>query len=462
MSRSLNLSPSTAAGRTVLRGGRLHLRIAFLLGLVVTPCVAWADAFPDTVFFDGFAPCGLQCARVQCPGDGTTSLSGTVHAPNGTLPLPNVEVYIANGAVGALADGPPALRCDEAPLGHPLVATLTDVDGKFTLTNVPVGVPMTAVVLAGKWRRQVSVPALPACVDTVLDDETTRLPRTLLEGNIPRIALVTGAADGLECLLRKAGVADSEFGTSLDPARVHLFAGDSGMAATHFDSANGSTPFAPASLLWASSSSLSAYDQVMLACDAMQNPGGSISTAALNAMKSYADLGGRVYFAHWQNYWLQANANWPVASWDNSLGSLNDPTTAQVRNDFAQGATMSAWLFGIGASVSPGTLAIFGGRQTAVAIDSAVARNWVGLDSTINGMPSVQYFSFTTPIDALPMEQQGRVLFTDMHDAFDTSAAANAFPSGGCTSPVSSITPQEAALIYATFDLQRCVGSTRE
>jgi hypothetical protein len=74
----------------------------------------------------------------------------------------------------------------------------------------------------------------------------------------------------------------------------------------------------------------------------------------------------------------------------------------------------------------------------------------------------MQVFTFATPVVAQPSAQLGRVLFTDMHDASDTSGTTKAFPSGGCVSSVTLMTPQEKALIYATFDLQRCVGSTRE
>jgi hypothetical protein len=307
------------------------------------------------------------------------------------------------------------------------------------------------------------VPALTACVETTLADEATRLPRTHLEGDIARTAVVTGSADGFECLMRKIGVADSEFGTSPGSARVHLFAGASGMAATHFDVANGATTFAAATSLWGSSSALSAYDQVMLACDGIQNPGNVITQSALDAMKTYADAGGRVYLAHWQNYWLQANIGWPVATWNNNFASFSSPIVGQISNDFTQGAIQYTWLYHTGASATPGTLPINGGRQTAVGIDTTVARKWIYLDTTSNSAPSMQYFSFTTPIDAVPAAQKGRVLFTDIHDYIgDTSTTAGAFPSGGCTTTLTSLTPQEKALIYATFDLQRCVGSTRE
>ncbi|HSE11580.1 MAG TPA: hypothetical protein VLB69_03005, partial [Rudaea sp.] len=341
------------------RCARFILLLAWTVA-ILSPSRARADAFPDTVFFNGFDPCvGVQCFQVHCPAGQTTSVSGTVYAPNGTLPLPNVEVYVPNATLAAFTDGPNAPRCDQAPSGHPLVATLTDASGNFTLKNMPATTNVPVVLLAGKWRRQITVASVPQCTNTALDAADTRLPQNHTEGDIAHIAVATGSADAFECLIRKIGVADSEFSTSSGSGRIHLFAGTSGNATNHFDLTNGGATFASASTLWASSAALAAYDQVMLACDGSQNPGGTIPAAALNAMTNYANAGGRVYFAHWQNYWLQANVPWAaLATWDNGLASFVSPITAQVSSNFPQAAIEYAWLTLVGASTTPGTLSI--------------------------------------------------------------------------------------------------------
>ena len=438
------------------------------LGVMVAaaPAGAWsADAFPDSIYSSGFEACAAYaCAQVRCPGSGTTSVSGTVYAPNGTLPLPNVEVYVPNSAVGALATGPGGGRCDIAPSGHPLVATLTDASGQFTLGNMPVTANVPLVILAGKWRRQISVPSVSACTNTAMSAEQTRLPRDHTEGDVAHVAVVTGAGEALECLMRKFGVADSEFSTNTGSGRIHLYSGYG--ATNHFDLAHGGATFGDSSSFWSSSANLAAYDQVMVACGAVQNPANTIPQSALDAMRAYADAGGRIYLSHWQNYWLSAGASpWnTLASWNFSLGTGVDPLTASVYSGFPQGATLAAWLAAVGASTTPGQLSVVQPKQTAVGVDVSLTRYWLYSDSVpATGVSSIQYFSFTTPVDAPLSAQTGRVIFTDMHASpGDSSTTGTAFPSGGCTTSPSLLAEHEYALVYATFDLQRCVGSTRE
>jgi hypothetical protein len=130
-------------------------------------------------------PCqGLQCQQVTCPAGGTTSISGIVYAPNGTLPLSNATVYVPTTDVKAFTAGAACQRCDDALSGNPLVVTTTDSFGKFTLGNMPVGTNIPVVVQIGKWRRQIVIPSVGQCVDTPLTTAETRMPKNQSEGDI--------------------------------------------------------------------------------------------------------------------------------------------------------------------------------------------------------------------------------------------------------------------------------------
>ena len=165
---------------------------------------------------------GLCLQQVSCAGGKTTTISGTVYAPNGVDPLPNVTVYIPNAPVDAFT---PTVSCPvagQAPSGSPLVGTTTNADGTFTLVNAPVGSNIPLVVVSGRWRRQVVIPGTVACADTPFP---VNMPRNKAEGDIPRIAIATGSQDSVECVLRKVGLAESEFTNPLDPGRIHLYSG---------------------------------------------------------------------------------------------------------------------------------------------------------------------------------------------------------------------------------------------
>ncbi|NCT68620.1 MAG: carboxypeptidase regulatory-like domain-containing protein [Rhodanobacteraceae bacterium] len=430
--------------------------LVFLLLAAARP--AAAVAFPDTVFANAFEPCsGLECAQVACPGGRTTAVSGTVYMPNGTLPLPNVEVYVPNAPVGALPPSPQHLRCEQAPAGDPLVATLSGADGRFTLYNVPIGANVPLVLLAGKWRRQVTIPNVAACTETPLNASLTRLPRNAGEGDLPRIAIATGAADSLECLLRKSGVDDSEFGISGGNQRIHMF---KATGVGQFDAAHGGAVFPAATTLWSSDVALSNYDQVLLACEGGQNES-TKPMAARNALRTYLYGGGRVYLGHFQNFWLQAGPA-PLnilGTWNLALPPLG-ALTVDVDVGSAQGAMFSAWLSVSEATTTANTLDLLDARQTLISTNEALARTRLYKTLTANGLPSVQYFSAATPIGAPPSDQQGRLAFADTHPGSgDSSSAGSGFPSGGCLSPQTSLTPQDKALLYAVFDLERCLDS---
>jgi hypothetical protein len=316
--------------------------------------------------------------------------------------------------------------------------------------NVPL------VIQVGKWRRQIVIPNVPQCVDTPLEATETRLPRNKGEGDIPLMALSTGSADALECLLRKIGLDDSEFTVGGGDGRVHLFAGTGGT--DQFDGATGGgMSFADSETVWDTVQDLSVYDVVFLSCEGAQNEGEKPGPS-LQAMKDYADLGGRVFASHWHNYWIQAGPDpWDGAATWNFQDDLND-IEADVNQGFDRGADLAQWLVNVAASTTLGKIDITAAQHTLTGVASGVDR-WIYADTTDNGTPSVQYLSYTTPLEAPGDQRCGRVVFSDIHvSSGDRSATDLVFPSGGCTSPVDQMSPQEKVLAFMIFDIASCVG----
>ena len=174
--------------------------------------------------------CTNLCLRqMACAGGAKTTITGTVLTPTrpefgAPDPIYNALVYVPNAPVAAF---PPGVACEKcgAASGSPLVWVNSGPDGKFTLENVPTGANVPLVIQVGRWRRQIVIPNVAPCTNTVLTAEQTRMPRNKSEGDIPLMAFTTGGADPLECLLRKVGIDDSEFTLPTGNGRVHMYRG---------------------------------------------------------------------------------------------------------------------------------------------------------------------------------------------------------------------------------------------
>ncbi len=399
-------------------------------------------------------PCvGLECFQVSCTLGGTTSVSGTVYAPNGTLPLSGITVYVPNGPVEPFADQLACDRCSTV-LSSPLVQTTTDTNGRFVLENVPATADVPLVLQVGRWRRQVRIPFVAECIDTPMTAAETRLPRNKTEGNIPRMAVTTGSFDALECLLRKVGVDDAEITTPSGTGRIHLFTGN---GTDRFDNGNGGADFPNATTLWDDLPSLSQYDVVFLSCEGSPRPE-TKPDAALAAMKAYADAGGRVFASHWHNIWLDSSPQpWPSAI--TRVENLRDlgSVTADVDQASVRGAELAQWLLNVQASTVLGKIPLTAAKHTVSMVAPMLAQRWIHVPTNDNNVPSVQYLSFTTPLEQPADQRCGRVVFSDIHVAADRSSSSLSFPSGGCTTPVTSLTPQEKVLLFMIFDIASCI-----
>lgn len=394
---------------------------------------------------------GICLQQVSCPAGSVTSITGTVYAPNGIDPLPNVLVYIPNTAVDAFVPGVSCPLVGQPPSGSPIVGATTAVDGTFTIANVPVGTNIPLVIVSGRWRRQVLIPTTNTCVSTPLDASLTRFPRNQSEGDIPKFAIATGGADQVECVLRKVGIADSEFTDPSGSGRINLYAG-SAAPGVILDNA---TPSETA--LMSNGNTLNSYDVLMLPCEG--TPGPNVKTAAeYNNLAAFANAGGRVYASHYSYQWMNQPSTFiSVANWLGSGNAVGDGLLATVDTSFADGTTLAQWLKLVGAATStnPTTIPLSQIKHSVNGVNAATTQTYLTLNQPVgNDAKPVEQFVWNAPVTA-KTNQCGRVLFNDYH--VELGNPTRGFP-GECSS-TATMTPQEKLLEYSLFELTNDGGA---
>ena len=401
---------------------------------------------------------GLTQRQVSCNAGGTTSVSGTVYIPSGKLPLYNVMVYVPDGTLKPFT---PGVSCNCEVSGEPIATALTDANGHFVIENVPTGPNIPLVIQVGDWRREFNIGTVEACADNPVPDQTLRLPSRQSEGDIPRIAVATGRLDALECLVRKLGVADSEFTGERGGGRVTLFAGDGGTQS--YATLNRGQAFPPAQALWSDVGSLSQYDLVLMSCDGDRDNVYNKSEQSFQAMYDYLNRGGRVFGSHYQSVWFSRGPD-PLPTLaeytnpdDGNAGDLGD-VDARVITSFPKGEALSRWLANAGAATTEGDVAIEAAQHNILRENPAYAQRWIATEAP---KESVQYISANMPLGVSDAEQCGRAVLSDIHvseghqgdDISDSNPDFN-FPNGCVTS---EFTPQEAVLAFMLFDLSACI-----
>jgi hypothetical protein len=435
---------------------------------------------------------------LRCTDPNATTLSGKVYDPAGKNTLYNVEVYIPKDPLKPLPRGVPtgaeACSCGALFPSGAIASTTTAEDGSFILKGVPSGPEVPLVLQIGKWRRLLKVNITP-CMDNPQIDRSLILPPALIVGetdnNIPDIAISTGAADSLECLLLRIGLDPAEYVNGSDMnGHVHLFTGGLAPTTRSDGGINGvgeppvfPNPGAPKSstALWGSAAQLMSYDVVLLSCE-----GGETYNANPQALESYLNAGGRAFASHYHYAWFggplgSAQGYSPPADWGSNLATWTDdamPGTAGEEvgaevvttlngsgKPFGKGHAMLAWLSLNGAlgknAVPPDELSVFDPRYNAtVGPENTPSQPWFIADPLSGHTGATMYFSFDTPVNAPPAvdggsQYCGRAVFSDLHVSGDPSEHDNGPAPNGCTE--SDLSPQEKALEFMLFDLSACV-----
>jgi len=400
-----------------------------------------------------------QCVHA-CSGTGSTTISGTVYDPAGKDPLYGVVVYVPSRPPSAITPGASCYTCQDLYTGGPIAYDVTDASGHFAIPNAPDGTNIPLVVQVGKWRKQLVVPSVAQCANTTMPDKSLTLPKNRAEGDIPSIAIATGGADSLECLLRRVGVDASEYGTASGAGRIHIFQGDSGA-----DTSPAATVASKA--LWDSKADLMPYDIVLLTCEGHETTGMN-----QQALFDYAQAGGRVFASHFHYAWFD---NGPfgaqnLATWETGTQDYKaDPnavvlTTLPNGQPFPRGVAMQQWLGNVNA-LTNGELHIVQARHNAVVGAANTASvPWIVTDTQAQPPNETEYFSFDTPFGAPAGQQCGRVVYSDLHvgaASGDYGGYTNGqIPQGavvpsGCANK--DLSPQEKALEFMLFDLSGCI-----
>jgi len=363
-----------------------------------------------------------------------TAITGTVYAPNGTLPLYNVNVYVPAGPAQPFHEGVSCEQCTAVPENFTI--TRSKPDGTFRLENVPAGTNIPLTIQIGKWRRQFTVPMVESCVDTPIPDNTLKLPANRTQGDMPRIAVVTGGCDGLACILPKMGIDVSEFGSSsAGPQRIVFYNG-----------AGGSAPGAPknAPMLWNDLDELKKFDIVINSCECSEN---NQNKTAPDVLRQYADLGGRVFGSHYHYTWERTLVpQWQSTAQWNGSGARETPDLVDM--SFDKGNALAHWLVAIDATAVLGSVAL-GAKSHDVGPTIPPTARWLMASGT---NPTTYFLSFQTPVGTPAEQQCGKVVHANMHVS-QGNRVDTTFPQG-----CAAFSSDEKTLVFLLFDLSSCIS----
>ncbi len=416
---------------------------------------------------------GKQC--INTTGGCNTQITGTVYDPAGQNPIYNVAVYVPSAPLLTLPKGVACGSCQDLYTGNPIAAGVTDAKGNFTIPNAPAAASVPLVVQIGKWRKAYTVQNVTECQTTQVTQKLT-LPGKMDPNDsavsMPDIAISTGGADSLECLLKRIGVDDSEFVGGAGKGHIHIFAGYNGATAS------AGTP-SSYSGLWDSKADIEANDVVLLSCEGSEtrDSGNQLITATDQAiLQQYANDGGRVFASHFHYKWFNdgplstpALATWVTGS-QTILDTQSFPgvVTQTLANGqpFPEGVALQQWLTNVGA-LTNGQLPIWYARHNVTTTNFPPVQQWITLDKSVGAAPGApQYFSFDTGKSG-EGGVCGRVVYSDLHVSGGPGQSTNGVPGdypgfnfggvvpSGCAAH--PLTPQEKALEFMLFDLSSCI-----
>jgi hypothetical protein len=362
-------------------------------------------------------------------------------------------VFVPNSPLTPFTDGVTCDACGTVS-GNPVTSTISNPDGTFKLTGVPVGANIPLVFQVGKWRRQVTISNVAKCTDNpITDPNMERLPKNQTEGDMPHIAVTTGSYDSISCVLPKMGIDSSEFGIQSDYAtkRVIFYQGNSGGGPTISNS------ITPAQNLWGDINELKKYDLTILSCEGDEELGDKPSPDQAT-MYNYLEAGGRTFATDFMYTWMSDGpAPLPTILTGFVGGAPFDGSTTKFSVDttFPKGVALDAWLGVVGRGGTATTGQIDLGQdifENFSRVNTSLGQRWVFGDSD-------KIISFTAPLSQPEAARCGKSYFMDVHVSIPSVAGGDedidtTFPASCNSKPLTS---QEKAMVFFMMDLASCI-----
>lgn len=238
-----------------------------------------------------------------CGGGAQTNatLSGTVLAPNGEIPIAGALVYTS---VSPPVGIPQQVYCDECqPINCDDFLTFTDVDGTFEL-DTQAGNGRYLVVRKGQFMRVSQIDIVEG--SAVLTPVLTTLPGTNDPAAglyIPRIAVGYGSFDRIEDALGKFGLGQTSiagFEENLVPNSEPFDIWDNGGS----PGGDGFTSQGTFAQLISDPSRLDDYHIIFVPCSS-DTYLSSLDAATIGNIRDWVAAGGRWYVADWANEWME-------------------------------------------------------------------------------------------------------------------------------------------------------------
>lgn len=402
----------------------------------------------------GGAGVGGPVALNKCPAGQQTTLTGIVTAPNGIAPIPRAYVYVPS----SIHELPPQVdcKCNDIP-ATALVWTKTNTDGTFTLGPVPTlqnqapGTTVKVVAQKGRFRKVIDVPIANPCGPNALAEADLQMPkrRDRPPDAIPRMAVVQGEFDTMECVLNKIGI---------EPGQFDLYSGDS------LTGASANLPRVRA--LLSDAARLATYDIVFVNCSGGEWQQVLTDPAIRANVERYVGLGGRLYVTDLSYDFVEQIEQWsPVIDfgpdpsgpepepWGAAERGTADITTEALVTD----SFLAEWM----KAVEPRAKAELISDQNRVHVEHFLSQ-WAMQHSIISdptpdtkshlwvrGPVTGDGLSGDLPLTStFDYKQCGRVIYSSYHTIGGTSAFGGLFPAY-CDN--GKLSPQERILEYFIF-----------